>query len=71
MDIRRDTREGCAGAALLWTSIVLALGDTIAYMLIIRGLGDAPPDMTASVDFVAGTLTWHSGGCNGVTNGNP
>jgi hypothetical protein len=26
---------------------------------------------TYSYECVNGTLTWHSGGCNGVTNGNP
>ena len=54
--IHRDTPEGRASAALVWVSIVLVLGDAVAYLLIIRGQGDAAPDLTATVDFVAGYM---------------
>jgi hypothetical protein len=56
MAIHSDAHMGCATAALVWASMVLVLADAIAYLLIIRGEGGAPPDSAATVRFISGYM---------------
>jgi hypothetical protein len=53
--VNRETRVGRPTATLVWASIVLALGVLIAYLLLIRAQGEAPPD-ALTVPFVAAYL---------------
>ena len=51
------TRQvGRGTAALIWGSMVLVLADLIAYLLLIRGQGDSPPDSVAGVPFISGYM---------------
>ena len=47
---------GRGTAALIWGSIVLVLAVLVAYLLLIRGQGETPPDSVAVVPFVSGYL---------------
>src|SRR5882762_4655875 len=47
---------GRGTAALIWGSVVLVLAVFVAYLLLIRGQGDTPPDSVAVVPFVSGYL---------------
>jgi hypothetical protein len=49
---------GRGTAALIWGSMVLVVAAFVAYLLLIRGQGDTPPDSVAVVPFVSGYLVF-------------
>jgi hypothetical protein len=49
-------RVGRTTALLVLAAIVLVVADLIAYQLLIKGQGDAPPDSAAVVPFVSGFM---------------
>ena len=56
MVIPGERQLGRVGAALVCGSIVLVLGDSIAYPLLIRAQDGSPPDSVAVVPFVSGYM---------------
>jgi hypothetical protein len=49
-------RVGRTSALLVLAAVVLVVADLIAYWLLIKGQGDAPPDSVAVVPFVSGYM---------------
>jgi hypothetical protein len=49
-------RVGRTSALLVLAAVVLVVADLIAYQLLIKGQGDAPPDSVAVVPFVSGFM---------------
>ena len=49
-------RVGRTTALLVLAAIVLVVADLIAYQLLVKGQGDAPPDSVAVVPFVSGFM---------------
>jgi hypothetical protein len=56
MIIPGEAQVGRATATMVWASMVLVLGDVVAYLLIIRGQGGTAPDLTSTVAFLAGYM---------------
>ena len=49
-------RVGRASALLVLAAVVLVVADLVAYQLLIKGQGDAPPDSVAVFSFVSGFM---------------
>jgi hypothetical protein len=56
MVVNQVARVGRSTAALVWAAIVIVLADAIAYLLLVRGQGGEPPDLAATVRFIAGYM---------------
>jgi hypothetical protein len=56
MVIQRDAQVGRPTAVLVWASMVLALADAIAYLLLIRSQGGGQPETAFTIPFVTGFM---------------